>query len=135
MKASRAIIPLLALSSLLGFSSCGTMKSIKSTASAGAGKVSGGFGKMSSGMGSMAGNVGDFAKNTKSKVLPSHMPVVEAREDDLRDIPTGHDRALAYQQKRNRKFRIFGGPIKFEEPELPEIGEGSSAGLLPPKPG
>ena len=148
MTPTRLLILLLAPLAL-GLTSCGTMKSVgaatasgvKSMGSAtasGVGKVSsgvsGGFRKVSDGMGSVAGNVGDFAKNTKSAILPERVPVVEAREEELKDYETGREKALAYQKQRRQRFWFFGGPVEFDEPALPEVAESSDdLSLLPPK--
>ncbi len=60
--------------------------------------------------------------------------VVEVREKDLKEIPSGKDRALAFDQQRKRSFWSFALP-DFEEPVLPEIDdEGIDGSLLPPKP-
>lgn len=63
------------------------------------------------------------------------VPVVEAREEALREMPLGRDQALAYQaeQRRRRSFWIFGGPVDFQEPTLPEGDTLADGGLLPPK--
>ena len=73
-----------------------------------------------------------IADLTTSPFRPG-LPVVEAREGDMRELESGHDRALAYQaeQRRKRGWWIFGGPVDFEEPALPEIGDSAEASLLP----
>ena len=70
--------------------------------------------------------------------MPDFMPgdrvkVVEVREKDLRELPTGREKALAYNQERKRGFWIFGGPVDFKEPDLPVPGSESDGSLLPPK--
>lgn len=67
-----------------------------------------------------------------SSLRPQSVPVVEVREKDLKELPTGKERALAYERKRG--FWLFSGPVKFVEPALPEMGADMDAGLLPPKP-
>ncbi len=63
------------------------------------------------------------------------LDVVEVREKDLKEMPTGQERALAFDQERKRSFWSFALPADFEEPVLPEIGDGDlDSGLLPPKP-
>ena len=69
--------------------------------------------------------------------LPGFIPgrgvkVVDVREKDLRELPSGRERALAYKEERRRGFWIFGGPVDFEEPNLPEPGTGLDGSLLPP---
>ena len=110
----------LSLLLLAGLStSCAT---IKTTASSAASKVSS-FAKLP-----------DIDDTPLAKILPGRgIRVVEVREKDLEDLPTGKERAIAYRQKRSN-FWIFGGPVDFVEPELPELGADMDGGLLPPRP-
>jgi len=63
---------------------------------------------------------------------PSKINVVEVREKDLKEMPLGEDRALAFERKKSFWSFI---PVDFKEPALPEIEEGDpDGGLLPPKP-
>jgi hypothetical protein len=65
-------------------------------------------------------------------LLPSRIDVVEVREKDMKEMPLGKDRALAFERKKS--FWAF-IPGNFKEPDLPEIQEGEpDGGLLPPKP-
>jgi hypothetical protein len=66
-------------------------------------------------------------------VHPPGVKVVEVREKDLKPLPTGQERALAYQNTRKRGFWFFGGPVDFKEPTLPEPGGEMDGSLLPPK--
>lgn len=78
---------------------------------------------------------GYIADATTAPFKPG-VPVVEAREEDWEKMPTGQERALAYQreQQRKRGFWIFRGPVDFKEPELPDGSEAvMDSGLLPPK--
>lgn len=59
--------------------------------------------------------------------------IVKVREKDLKELPTGRERALAYQNSRKGGFWIFGGSVDFKEPKLPEAGTESDGSLLPPK--
>ncbi len=65
--------------------------------------------------------------------------IVEVREKDLKELPTGHERALAFQNSQNSqntkrsRFWIFGGPVDFKEPTLPADGCETDGTLLPPK--
>lgn len=69
-----------------------------------------------------------------SDLRPSGVEVVEVREKELKEMPLGKERALAFDQKRKRSFWSF-LPANFEEPTLPDIGdEGIDGSLLPPKP-
>lgn len=70
--------------------------------------------------------------------LPSLLPgprvqVVKVREKDLKDLPSGHERALAFENQRKRGFWFFGGPVDFKEPTLPEPGSVMDGSLLPPR--
>lgn len=67
------------------------------------------------------------------KIRPSQVPVVEVREKDLKKLPTGEERALAFEKSRRQRSWFFGGPVDFKEPNLPEAGGGMDGGLLPPK--
>lgn len=99
----------------LGCISCGTMKSMTSATVEGLGK---GF---------------DRVAGIATSPFEPRVPVVEAREESLRELPLGHEQALAYQktQKQHRNFWIFGPPVDFQEPELPDEGGLVDGGLLP----
>ncbi len=79
---------------------------------------------------------GDIARFSFSDLLPSRVPVVEVREKDLKEMQTGKEKALAYQQSKRGGFSSwFGSPVDFREPELPNGGiDNPEFGLLPPKP-
>jgi hypothetical protein len=65
---------------------------------------------------------------------PAKIDVVEVREKDLKEMPLGKDRALAFDRERKRSFWSF-MQAPFKEPTLPVIEEGEIDGsLLPPKP-
>jgi hypothetical protein len=69
-----------------------------------------------------------------SDLLPgSKIKIVKVREKDLKDLPTGHERAMAFQNTKRGRFWIFGGPVDFKEPTLPEDGCEADGSLLPPK--
>lgn len=94
-------------------SSCGSMSAVKATAS------------------NATKSVSQFSL---SDLRPSRIDVVEVREKDLKELPLGKERALAFEQKRKRSFWAF-LPGKFEEPTLPVINDSEVDGsLLPPKP-
>lgn len=119
-------IPALLLGAL-ALSSCGSMENLKTSATGGVSKMGEGLGKVGSGIGSGFEKVAAF---TTSPFRPG-VPVVEAREDALKELPSGHDQAVAYQQ-RQRGFWGFLGPIDFKEPALPEDSGSIDGGLLPP---
>jgi len=83
-----------------------------------------------------AAEVGRASRDSIAKVgnlFPARVPVVEVREKDLKEMPLGHERALAFEKKRQRNFWFFTGPVDFREPDLPDSDLGLDAGLLPPK--
>lgn len=66
-------------------------------------------------------------------LLPGQGPkVVDVREKDLKEMPTGHELAQAHTRERSG-FWIFGGPVDFKEPKLPESGADLDGSLLPPR--
>lgn len=73
-----------------------------------------------------------ISKFSLADLRPSKINVVEVREKDLKEMPLGKDRVLAYERKKSFWSFI---PGNFEEPDLPKIEEGEpDGGLLPPKP-
>lgn len=58
--------------------------------------------------------------------------VVDVREKDLEEFKTGKELAQAYKRERSG-FWIFGGPVDFKEPTLPEAGSELDGSLLPPR--
>ena len=104
----------------LVFTSCGTMKSVKDTASNATRSVK----ETAS---NATQNIADFA------LMRPKVAVVEAREKDMKQMPTGKERALAFDQARKRSFWSFALP-NFKEPNLPVVtGDESDGSLLPPK--
>lgn len=77
--------------------------------------------------------VAQLSSMAVEKINPPVVKVVEVREKDLKKLPTGQERALAYQNTRKRGFWFFGGPVDFKEPSLPEAGGEMDGSLLPPK--
>jgi len=76
----------------------------------------------------------DLAETPLARLLPGGgLKIVDVREEDLREMTTGHDKALAYRNERRGGFRFFGGPIHFEEPPLPDIDGELDGSLLPPR--
>ena len=75
-----------------------------------------------------------LSKFSLAGLLPGpHVGVVTVRAKDLKPLPTGHERALAYQNEHKRGFWFFGGPVDFKEPTLPEPGSELDGSLLPPR--
>lgn len=76
----------------------------------------------------------DLTDTPIARFMPAGgLKVVEVREKDLKELPTGHERALAYRNERKKGFWIFDGPIDFTEPMLPEVSGEMDGSLLPPK--
>ena len=78
----------------------------------------------------------EFSRNSLAaldRLRPGpRVPVVQVRHKDLKDMPLGHDRALAYQDKQRNGWWFF-GPVNFKEPVLPDASAESTGSLLPPK--
>ena len=75
----------------------------------------------------------DLADMPIARILPGQrVKVVEVREKDLKELPTGKEKALAFRSGRGG-FWIFGGPVDFKEPTLPEPGSEMDGSLLPPR--
>ncbi len=73
-----------------------------------------------------------ISKFSLADLRPAKIDLVEVREKDLKEMPLGKDRALAYECKKYFWSFI---PLNFKEPDLPRIEEGKFDGsLLPPKP-
>lgn len=100
----------------LALASCGTMKVVTAAKE-----------KTSAAMTGLAdASVGRF--------MGPKIPVVEVREKDLKNLPTGEERALAFEstKKKRSSFWFFGGPVDFKEPALPASGGEADGSLLPP---
>lgn len=131
---SRAIV-CLAAAAVVSLSSCATMRNVgkgsvamvKNTTSATASTIS------SIHMPKMP-KLPDMPDMHLANLLPGNrIKVVDVREEDLKEMPTGKERALAYENERKGGFWIFGGPVDFKEPTLPEPGEELDGTLLPPR--
>jgi len=68
-----------------------------------------------------------------NRINPPAVKIVEVREKDLKKLPTGHEKALAFENTRKRGFWFFNGPVDFTEPALPQPGGETDGSLLPPK--
>lgn len=74
-------------------------------------------------------------------LMPSRVKVVEVRQKDMKEVPLGKERALAFQNEKNQMarqsrggfFGFFRGPVDFKEPDLPGAGGEMDGGLLPPR--
>jgi hypothetical protein len=106
--------------------SCAAVKNATAATTA---KISSSTAKLSSSIAKLP----DLGDTAIARVLPGQrVKVVEVREQDLKEMPTGKEKAMAYRTGR-RGFWIFGGPIDFKEPTLPEPGSELDGSLLPPR--
>jgi len=82
-----------------------------------------------------AANAGKGLKQfSLADLRPARVAVVEVREKELKEMPLGKERALAFEEKKKRSFWSF-LPANFEEPSLPDVSnDGIDGSLLPPKP-
>lgn len=64
--------------------------------------------------------------------MPSRIPIAQVREADLQKMPTGADRALAWDRHLNRKRYVF-VPSNYKPPTLPDSRSlPMDGGILPP---
>lgn len=76
----------------------------------------------------------DLKHFSVNDLRPSAVGVVEVREKELKEMPLGKERAIAFEQKRQRNLWSFITPANFREPLLPDIGPAELDGaLLPPR--
>ena len=111
-----------AVASTFGVVSCGTVSKVSTSSLA--------FVKDASS--ATTQKVAQLSTMAIDKINPPSVKVVEVREKDLKKLPTGQERALAYENTRKR-FWFFGGPVDFTEPTLPAQGGEMDGSLLPPK--
>lgn len=121
MKSSRWLFPVAVPALAVALASCGTMKDLSSATTEGLGKMGEGIGKGF-----------DRVAEVATDPFGPKIAVVEAREDDLRETPSGHDQALAFERRRRGFFDLFRGPVDFTEPELPDDDGFADGSLLPP---
>lgn len=80
-----------------------------------------------------SGGMSAIADASWGRLTQPKVPVVEVREKDLKEIPSGQEQALAFENKRKRSsFWFFGGPVDFKEPALPVTTGEMDGSLLPP---
>ena len=119
----KTILRALFLGSTLGLSACSTVSDF--------GKNSVAFvQKTSVATGTKVSQLSEMAVN---RIAPPGVKVVEVREKDLKKLPTGEERALAFENTRKSRFWFFSGPVDFKEPTLPEAGGEMDGSLLPPR--
>lgn len=133
MKALSRATTCLAFAAVLSLISCATLRNagkgsvamVKNSTSATASRISS-LAKMPS--------LPKMPEFHLANMLPGNrIKVVEVREKDLKELPTGKELALAHQKERRSGFWIFGGPVDFKEPTLPEPGSELDGSLLPPR--
>lgn len=98
--------------------SCGTMQTVKQSTVAMAAK----FPKMPS--------LPKFPSISKPGIFGDHPKVAEVREKDLKKLPLGHERLVAYQNGAGGWWPM--GDVKFEPAALPDPGADMDPSLLPP---
>lgn len=104
----------------LVLASCGTLHSLRETAS------------------SATRSAREKASNTTQNITDfalgrPKVAIVKARQEDMKSMPLGKERALAFEQERKRSLWSFALP-HFVEPSLPAANENEADGsLLPPK--
>ena len=112
----KALLPMAAIAGILCMSSCSSL----STAAHEAGEHGREF-------------TSDFEGPRIAGLFQRRAPVVEVREKDLKEMPLGEERALAFERKRRSFWDIFRGPVDFNEPDLPDDADYIDGSLLPPK--
>ena len=76
----------------------------------------------------------DLSGLSLASLLPgSKIKVVEARENDLKEMPTGQELAKAHRSHGTPSFWAIPETLYFEQPEFSQPGDDLDAGLLPPK--
>lgn len=68
-----------------------------------------------------------------ANLIPRRVPVAEVREKDLRQMPTGADRALAWDRHLDARRYVFFIPKHYKAPKLPATRSlPADGGILPP---
>ena len=87
-----------------------------------------------------ASGVTKLSQFSVTDLMPARVGVVEVREKDLKEMPLGKERALAYEAKKQAiasrqggGFWFFKGPVDFKEPTLPNEAGATDGSLLPPR--
>ncbi len=117
------LLPMAAVAGALFLSSCSTVKTAATKVKTAATKVGEGGRELSE----------DFQGPKIAGLFKRRPYVAEVRQKDLKDMPLGEERALAYQNSHRSFWDIFRGPVNFDEPELPDDASLIDGSLLPPK--
>jgi hypothetical protein len=81
----------------------------------------------------IASNAG-ITETPLARLMPAGgLKVVQARQEDLMEMQSGMDRAIAHRKQKRNLFSFFNGPVDFQEPPLPEPGSELDGSLLPPR--
>ncbi len=107
-------IGFLAIPLVLG--SCGTMQTVKNTTAAVVAKMP---------------SLPKLPSFPKLGTFGDHPQVVEVREKDLKKMPLGHERAVAFQKSGGVGWWPL-GDVNFEPAVMPEPGADIDPSLLPP---
>ncbi|MFK7911816.1 MAG: hypothetical protein AB8F34_14620 [Akkermansiaceae bacterium] len=77
-------------------------------------------------------SVAKLVPDKMPRLIPQRIPIAEVRTKDLKKMPTGAEKALAFEEKRNRRRFVF-IPGLYKAPTLPdERTLPTDAGILPP---
>ena len=72
--------------------------------------------------------------NSVANLIPRRIPVAEVRPQDLRKMPTGADRALAWDKHLDSRRFVFFRPKNYKPPTLPDTqAMPADGGILPPR--
>jgi hypothetical protein len=131
MKPAVRSMSLLAAISSLTLVSCGTLKQVGQSSMAAVKKTGSATASMMKAI--PTPKMPKMPDMGLANLLPgSRIKVVDVREKDLEEFKTGKELAQAYKRERSG-FWIFGGPVDFKEPTLPEAGSELDGSLLPPR--
>jgi len=97
----------------VGLGSCGTVQTLKNSTAA------------------MVAKLPSLPSLPGPGMFGDHPKVVKVREQDLKKMPLGHERALAFQKTGGVGWWPMGS-VKFEPAPLPEPGTEMDGSLLPP---
>lgn len=129
----------------LALASCGVVKNAGDTTASLAKKSASAVGKtaqattkgVSNGVSSIATKAKDLPKPSfglaKLFGRGSDVPIVAVRKDSLKDMPTGKEKALAYEREQEQLAKLAGANTTFDytEPSLPSNNGEYQGGLLP----
>jgi hypothetical protein len=110
----KALTGCLAIPLVVG--SCGTMQTVKNSTAAMVAKMP---------------SLPKLPSFPKPGTFGDHPKVVEVREKDLKKLPLGHERAMAFQNSGGIGWWPM-GDVNFEPAALPEPGSDIDPSLLPP---